>query len=198
MSIIKVAKIKNADKPLKAFQISKEVIDELNYGDCKKIKDAIDMSEPGTYKIDNNEAGHFGETVRENDIVRYEEYTDPKNCPAGWNLWGYGLPVTVKSPTEIYGKAEAREAMLFENVNEATNFIKDNTSSDYFSTRVTITDKDIKIQTDWGISEGKINNCFIVKYAKDDFNILTIGTPTVDEYYILDSEDNVVKCLNEF
>lgn len=38
--------------------------------------------------------------------------------------------------------------MLFENVNEATNFIKDNTSSDYFNTRVTITDKDIKIQTD--------------------------------------------------
>lgn len=198
MAIIKIAKIKNGTTALKAFQISKEVIDDLHYGNCKGIKDAIDTSEPGVFKLDNEEMGHFGATVREGAIIRYEEHHDPIKCPAGWNLWSYTLPATVKSPTEIYGKVEPRDAIFFDNIVAAKNFIQENSSSEYFSKNITITDKEVKIKIDSGISVGKIGQCFIVKYAKDDLNVLTLGTPSVDEYYILDAEGKATKCLNQY
>lgn len=195
--IIKVAKIKNSDAPLQAFQMSKETIDELHYGDCKGIKDAIDMSEPGRYLLDNEEAGPASVTVHDGDIIRYEEHKS-QNCPNGWNLWRYGLEVTVINPTKIVAKVEPREAVFFENVNEVTNFIKDNSSSDYFESKIKIEPTKVTVTTDWGVYSGNIGNCFIIKYGKDDFNVLTLGTPTVDEYYVLDAEGNVVKCLNEY
>lgn len=196
--IIKIAKIKSADKPLVAFQISKETIDELEYGDCRGIKQAIDASEPGTYKLDNNEAGHFGQTAHEGDIVRYDHSSDKTNCPTGWNLWVYGLPVTVKSPTEIYGKVEPRDALFFDNVAEAKTFIQENSSSEYFEKNITITDTEIEIQTSWGLCKGKIGNGFIVMYGKDSFNFLSIGTSTIDEYFIIDEDGNIVKPLNQY
>lgn len=198
MNIFKIAIIKSAEKPLQAFQMSKDVINELHYTNCKGIKDAIDTSEPGIYKLDNAEAGHFGQTCHDGDIIRYEEYRDANNCPAGWNLWVYGLPVAVKTATEIYSVVDPRDAVFVENINDVVNFIKDNSSSDWFNERVTATNNTIAIKTDWGVSNGKVGNCFVVKYGKDDFNILTLGTPTVDECFILDADGNITKCLNQY
>lgn len=199
MKPLKIAKIPTT-APMRAFVISKETIKELDYGDCPGIAKAIDSSNTGRFMLDCEEIGHFGAEAHEGDVVRYEEHNS-LSCPAGWNMWIYGLPTIIKSNTEIYkvqNGLELRDAIFFDNIKDAQAFVEENCSREYVSERVTIANNKISIKTDWGLSEGKLGECFIVKYQRDDFNILTIGTKTVDEYYIFDDEGNIKKALKDY
>lgn len=199
--IIKIGK--PAGNKVDAFIISRETIDLVDEQFAKGIRNAIEYdSEASLYRFDSVEMGHFGESCREGNVVRYEEVSNP-NCPAGYNLWTPGTVeeaskrFSILSETEIYQKTVPVEAMVFENVNSIKEFLESRNSSDYMTEKVEFNDNTITIHTDWGDSSGKVGNCYVVVYGKDDCNILTFGTPSVEKYYLMDNEGNFIKNLSE-
>lgn len=201
MNIIKIGKPSNR---CNAFIINKSTIEEINDTYAFGIKRAIKYdNDSGQYLLDSAEMGHFGESCYEGDVVRYEDFYDNLNCPAGWNLWSPGSiekaskSFSILSSTEIYQKTVAREAILFESINDIKEFLSERCSSEYITQKIEFEGNAITIHTDWGDSIGNIGNCYVVCYGKDDCNILTLGTPSIESYYIMDNEDNFIKKLSE-
>ena len=79
-----------------------------------------------------------------------------------------------------------------------------------FEGQVTITDGTLLIETPWGQSSGECNHCFAVVYGlgndpskpkflgKLDGNILTVGTPSFEDYYHVTEGGELIETLMEY
>lgn len=199
--IIKIGK--PAGDRVCAFIIDRETINEVDATYAHGISKAIEYdSEARVYRFDSVEMGHFGESCREGYVVRYEEVSDPVKCPAGYNLWTPGSVeeaskrFSILSNTEFYQKTVPVEAILFDSVASAKAFLEERNTSEFLEKNVEFKDNEIVIHTPWGDASGKVGSCFIVCYKKDDCNILTFGTPSVDKYFVMDGDGNFIKKLS--
>ena len=151
------------------------------------------------FYLDSVEMGHFGNQANMNDVVAFEEVNRSENCPVGYNLWCMGniekasQRVTIKSDTEIYTKAVIDEAIYFDNENDVLEFIKARTSSEFFSEKVHISSTDILINTKYGDAKGKVGQCYVISHGTDRIQILTLGTPSIDDFCVVDNENKVAE-----
>ena len=155
------------------------------------------------FYLDSVEMGHFGNQANMNDVVAFEEVNKSENCPIGYNLWSMGniekasQRVTIKSDTEIYTKAVIDEAIYFDNENDVLEFIKARTSSEFFSEKVHISSTDILINTKYGDAKGKVGQCYVTSHGTDRIQILTLGTPSIDDFCVVDNENKVIAELKD-
>lgn len=155
------------------------------------------------FYLDSVEMGHFGNQANMNDVVAFEEVNKSENCPIGYNLWCMGniekasQRVTIKSDTEIYTKAVIDEAIYFDNENDVIEFIKARTSSEFFSEKVHISNTDILINTKYGDAKGKVGQCYVISHGTDRIQILTLGTPSIDDFCVVDNENKVIAELKD-
>lgn len=59
------------------------------------------------------------------------------------------------------------------------------------------------LKTDWGVSTAAVENGYLIVYGKKengslDANILTVGTPSFDNYYIVTNEGKMGESLKEY
>ena len=59
------------------------------------------------------------------------------------------------------------------------------------------------LKTDWGVSSAAVKNGYLIIYGKKDngqldANILTVGTPSFDNYFIVDENGKVGEPLKEY
>ena len=78
-----------------------------------------------------------------------------------------------------------------------------------FDGQVTITDGTLLIETPWGQSSGETDHCFAVVYGLGtdqskpkffgnlDGNILTVGTPSFEDYYHVTEKGTIIETLHE-
>ena len=155
------------------------------------------------FYLDSVEMGHFGNQANMNDVVAFEEVNRSENCPVGYNLWCMGniekasQRVTIKSDTEIYTKAVIDEAIYFDNENDVLEFIKARTSSEFFSEKVHVSGTDILINTKYGDAKGKLGQCYVISHGTDRIQILTLGTPSVDDFCVVDNDNKVIAELKD-
>jgi hypothetical protein len=167
-----------------------------------KINRAINK-DGNTFYLDSVEMGHFGNQANINDVVAFEEVSRSENCPFGFNLWCMGniekasQRVTIKSDTEIYTKAVIDEAIFFDNENDVLEFIKARTSTEFFSEKVHVSGTDILINTKYGDAKGKIGQCYVISHGTDRIQILTLGTPSVEDFCVVDKDDKVIAELKD-
>jgi len=156
-----------------------------------------------TFYLDSVEMGHFCNQANANDVVAFEEVAKSDNCPFGFNLWCMGniekasQRVTIKSDTEIYTKAVIDEAIYFENEKEVEEFIKARTTPEFFSEKVHIYSTNILINTKYGDAQGNLGQCYIISHGTDRIQILTLGTPSIEDFCIVDKEDKVISELKD-
>ena len=155
------------------------------------------------FYLDSVEMGHFGNQANMNDVVAFEEVNKSENCPFGFNLWCMGniekasQRVTIKSDTEIYTKAVIDEAIYFDNENDVIEFIKARTSSEFFSEKVHVSSTDILINTKYGDAKGKVGQCYVISHGTDRIQILTLGTPSIDDFCVVDNDNKVIAELKD-
>lgn len=155
------------------------------------------------FYLDSVEMGHFGNQANMNDVVAFEEVNRSENCPVGYNLWCMGniekasQRVIIKSDTEIYTKAVIDEAIYFDNENDILEFIKARTSSEFFSEKVHVSNTDILINTKYGDAKGKVGQCYVISHGTDRIQILTLGTPSVDDFCVVDNDNKVIAELKD-
>lgn len=192
--VIKIGKLAGTKD---AFIINKDSIEHFVNFYNSSFKEAIQFNSNG-YLLDNKEAGHFGVKCNEGDVIAFQKCEDKVNCPAGWNFWRMGTVeeqkeiLTFVSDTEVYTKAVVREAIRLENITEAKHFMKERCSPKYLNEKVVFGSDYIVISTNWGTYTGFLGRCYVVCYGEDDFNILTLGTKSIDDYYVLDNHENVI------
>ena len=195
-------RIMKKEKKKNAFVISVETIEEMA-ATYPNIGKAIQYDGQGEFSLDSVEMGHFGNKARVNDVVAFEEVNTSKQCPIGYNLWSMGTQekasqrVSIKSNTEIYTKATIDEAIFFDNNNDVLAFIEARTTSEFFNEKVSISDGIITIQTKYGDAKGQVGQCYIISHGIDRIQVLTIGTPSIDDFYVIDSEDKIITELSK-
>lgn len=162
------------------------------------IERAIEYDGQGIYKLDSIEMGHFGNIARENDVVGFEVVGECKECPFGINLWCMGdqekasKRVKIISETEIFTLPTHDDVLFFDDIDDTIEFIKEHSSDGWLEKNVTFEGNTITIKTKYGDAKGTLNNCYIICHAHDSMQLLTLGTPSLENYYIFYAHESDV------
>ena len=200
-----MARARKLVKKKKAFVINFDTLDQMESIE-PGIKEAIKYdSDSRQFLLDSVEMGHFGNIAQMGDVVAYEVVSDCKECPTGYNLWCMGnvdkaaQRVTIVSETEIFTKPTSDDIIFFSDVKESIEFINEHSSEGYFEKNVIIDEKgNITIHTKYGDAKGKIGNCYIICHKPDSLQLITLGTPSLDDYYIFEPYNMSVQKANEY
>lgn len=202
-------------KFLNLIHIQDENSFELLPLDVRKAVHPIDES---SFKVDSLEYSD-GEILNFGCFVAWEK-TDPAEhteeemarIPAGYNLWNKANALQQMLDgvlEEVDGKFRLTKivplkAQLFSG--EIPEIFE---SQPRFDGQVTVNDGKLFIETPWGISDGTAGNCFAVVYGlgssenekffgKLDGNILTVGTPSFEDYYHVTEDGQIIETLHEY
>ena len=183
------------------------------------VRAAVHSIDETTFKVDSLEYSH-GEDLTYPCFLAWEkpnpaEHTPEEmaRIPAGYNLWcksNASKQLADGILEEVGGKFRLTkivplEAQLFSG--EMPEVFE---KMPRFDGQVTITDGTLLIETPWGQSSGENGRCFAVVYGlgsdsenekffgKLDGNILTVGTPSFEDYYHVTEDGHVIETLHEY
>lgn len=196
------------------------VQDESSFGLMPEdVRKAIHPIDEAKFRVDSLEYEN-GEVLVYPCFVAWErpdpaKHTEDKmaRIPAGYNLWNKANAARQLADgilEEVGGKYRLTKivplkAQLF--TGEIPEIFAE---MPQFDGQVTVTDGKLFIETPWGISDGKVGNCFAVVYGlgndssnpkffrKLDGNILTVGTPSFEDYYHVTEDGKVIETLHEY
>lgn len=184
-----------------------------------EVRPAIHPVDETQFRVDSIEYDR-GETLTFPCFVAWEKVDPSKHTPeemarvpAGYNLWNKANAAQQLADgiiEEVGGryrqtKIVPLEAQLFSG--EMPEVFE---KMPRFERQVTITDGTLLIETPWGQSSGENGRCFAVVYGlgsdpenekffgKLDGNILTVGTPSFEDYYHVTEEGKIIETLHEY
>ena len=185
----------------------------------EEVRPAIYLIDKTHFKVDSLEYPE-GEVLKYPCFLAWEK-VDParhtneemSRVPTGYNLWNKANATQqladgiLEEVDEKYRltKIVPLKAQLF--TSEIPEIFAE---MPRFEGQVTVTDGKLFIETPWGISDGKVGNCFAVVYGlgsdpenekffgKLDGNILTVGTPSFEDYYHVTENGEIIETLHEY
>ena len=183
------------------------------------VRPAVHPIDKTQFRVDSLEYDE-GETLTYPCFVAWEKPDPTKHTteemariPTGYNLWCKGNAAKQLADgilEEVDGKFRLTKivplkAQLFSG--EMPEVFEE---MPRFEGQVTITDGTLLIETPWGQSSGECGRCFAVVYGlgndpskpkflgKLDGNILTVGTPSFEDYYHVTEEGKIIETLHEY
>lgn len=193
LNLIKV----NSEKDIKQFP--------------EDVQKAI-SSETGSIRVDSREYAE-GEVIPFGSYIAWEK-CEHERCPNGFNLWCKSNAQTQLDSgilEEVNGKYRQTKIVPYQAQLFTGEIPEVFANTPTFEGQVKVADM-LYLETPWGISSCEAGKGFAMVYGiygEDEVddpkykgmlngNILTVGTPTFEDYYLVTEEGSVIKTLREY
>ena len=188
--------------------------------DIKKFPEAVQKAisvKDGKIRVDSREYAE-GELIPFGSYIAWEKADKPEDkerCPHGYNLWNKGNAQEQLEKgilEQVDGgfrltKIVPLKAQLF--TGEIPEIFAE---APTFDGQVRVEDGKLFIETPWGVSDCKPGEGFAIEYGRCsessdvpekfwgnlDGNILTVGTKSFEDYFVVTEDGKVIEALREY
>lgn len=175
------------------------------------VQKAITIEESGV-TVDSCEYAE-GEYIPFGSYIAWEKMVHPR-CPHGFNLWcksNAQAQLDSGILEEVNGKYRQTKIVPYQAQLFTGEIPEVFANAPTFDGQVKVSDM-LYLETPWGISSCEVGKGFAMVYGiygEDEVddpkyngmlngNILTVGTPTFEDYYLVTEEGSVIKTLREY
>ena len=190
-----------------------KLIKVTEVGDLLKFPEDVRkaISVEGAYlRVDSREYAD-GELIPFGSFVAWEPCTHER-CPHGYNLWcksNAQAQLDAGILEEVDGKYRQTKIVPLQAELFTGEIPQIFANGPTFAGQVKVVDNVLYLETPWGISSCEAGNGFAILYGicgEDgtkfsgmlDGNILTVGTPSFEDYFLVTEEGHIVKTLREY